>query len=168
MARVGIALGSNLGDRLANLQAARDRLWCLAQPGAARCQAPIYQTAPVQCPDGSPDFYNTVVEIEFAGTPVELLEHTQRIESQLGRVRAAMRNAPRVIDVDLLYYGDETLAVAGLELPHPQLTRRRFVLQPLADIRPDLQLPGDKISIADHLMRLESSAPPLELVQSVW
>jgi 2-amino-4-hydroxy-6-hydroxymethyldihydropteridine diphosphokinase len=168
MARVGIALGSNLGDRLANLQAARDRLVKLARPTSEILQAPIYRTAPVLCPPDSPDFYNTVIEIELDGTPIELLESTQRIERDLGRASGGPRNAPRIIDVDLLYFGDVSLVREHLVLPHPQLTRRRFVLQPLAEIRPGLCLPGSSLSIAEHLNLLTSDEPALEVVQTDW
>ena len=168
MPRVGIALGSNLGHRLANLQAAMSLLRPVARPGDLLLQAPIYQNPPVQCPDESPDFYNTVVEIGYDGTPDELLKHTQAIESRLGRSHATERNAPRVIDLDLLYFGDQTHAVGGLLLPHPRITRRRFVLQPLADIRPKLILPNDHLTIAGHLANLSSEEPALTLVQAVW
>jgi len=168
MPRVGIALGSNLGERLAKLQAARELLRRVARPGAKLLQAPIYQTAPVACPDGSPDFFNTVVEIGFTGTPRDLLAHTQAIEAALGREPDALRNAPRLIDIDLLYFGNASLAADGLVLPHPRLTRRRFVLQPLADIRPELVLPGDHLTISDHLTRLPSNEPGLILVRAVW
>ena len=132
-------------------------------------QAPVYQTEPVNCPPDSPDFYNTVVEIGYAGTPHELLDVTQAIEFRLGRVALPERNAPRVIDVDILYFGDERLEDGGiLELPHPRLTSRHFVLQPLADIRPDLILPGDQVSIAEHLRHLDSNEPPLVSVQATW
>lgn len=168
MARVGIALGSNLGDRLANLQAARDRLARLGRSASRLLQAPVYQTAPVHCPPDSPDFFNTVVEIEFDGTPAELLVQTQQIETDLGRTEGGPRNAPRVIDVDVLYFGDQSLALEGLILPHPRLTRRRFVLQPLADIRPELQLPDDPVRIEEHLRNLTSDEPALAWVRAVW
>jgi 2-amino-4-hydroxy-6-hydroxymethyldihydropteridine diphosphokinase len=161
MPRVGIALGSNLGDRLANLQAARDRLQAIATPGEPFLQASTYQTEPLLCPPGSPDFLNTAVEIHFAGGPFDLLELTQAIEKQLGRRGSAERNAPRIIDVDLLYFGDQIIDTEELALPHPRIGERRFVLQPLADIRPDLVLPGDVRNIALRLDHLESSEPPL-------
>ncbi|MEI6654016.1 MAG: 2-amino-4-hydroxy-6-hydroxymethyldihydropteridine diphosphokinase [Verrucomicrobiota bacterium] len=168
MPRAGIALGSNLGQRLANLQAAVEHLRRIARPGDALLQAPVYQTAPVDCSAGSPDFHNTVVEIGYDGTPIDLLKHTQAIESALGRTSGTEHHAPRVIDIDLLYFGDTIHAADGLTLPHPRLTRRRFVLQPLADIRPDLVLPGDQLTIAKHLARLVSNEPVLTLVQAVW
>lgn len=161
MARAGIALGSNLGDRLANLRAAFTRLVGIANPGEPVLAAPIYQTEPRLCPPGSPDFLNTVVEIGFSGTPLELLGMTRAIEKELGRAPSAARNAPRVIDLDLLYLGDEISADGILELPHPRIGERRFVLQPLADIRPDLVLPGRDEAIAAMLEKLPPDEAPL-------
>lgn len=164
--RAGLALGSNLGNRLAHLRQARDRLRELSADGLL--QAPIYQTAPVACPDGSPDFYNTVVEIRFEGSARELLTAALKLELELGRDRSAGPNAPRTIDIDLLYVGEETIAEDDLELPHPRLTERRFVLQPLADIDPGLMLPGDTATIAEHLAHLDTDEPELVLVQAAW
>ncbi|MEO5915134.1 MAG: 2-amino-4-hydroxy-6-hydroxymethyldihydropteridine diphosphokinase [Luteolibacter sp.] len=154
MPRVGIALGSNLGDRLANIEAARGCLREIAMPGEPFLAASTYQTEPLHCPPGSPLFCNSVVEIGFDGDPFELLELTQSIESQLGRTMAPERNAPRIIDVDLLYFGDEIVDTEDLVLPHPRIGERRFVLEPLAEIRPDLILPGQKLRIAELLDRL--------------
>lgn len=168
MARAGIALGTNLGDRLAHLRAARDRLVSRSPDPASLLQAPIYQAAPVDCPDGSPDFYNTVIELEIDLSPLELLHQTRVIERQLGRSAGAPRNAPRVIDVDLLYLGMERLDSELLTLPHPRLGQRRFVLQPLADIRPSLVLPGHPGTIAERLRELDSSEPPLTVVRGGW
>lgn len=165
--RVGIALGSNLGNRLRHLQEARDLLKNVAVPGSL-IQAPVFQTEPVDCPDDSPDFYNTVVEIGYTGSPHDLLDATQAIEFRLGRTAVPERNAPRVIDVDILYFGEERIEGEILDLPHPRLTSRRFVLQPLAEIRPELVLPGDQVSIAEHLRHLDSNEPPLVTVQAVW
>jgi 2-amino-4-hydroxy-6-hydroxymethyldihydropteridine diphosphokinase len=164
MARAGIALGSNLGDRLANLRAAIGILRQIATPGEPFLTAPIYQTAPRFCPPDSPDFYNTVIEMDFAGGALELLTATQAIENRLGRVRGPERNAPRTIDIDLLYFGDEEITEGALILPHPRTFERRFVLQPLADIRPDLVLPGQHRNIADMLDSLQSDEAPLQLV----
>jgi 2-amino-4-hydroxy-6-hydroxymethyldihydropteridine diphosphokinase len=161
MPRVGIALGSNLGDRLAHLHAAREALREIATPCGPFLQAAIYQTEPLWCPPGSPFFYNTVVEIGYEGDPFELLELTQAIERKLGRTGTPERNAPRVIDVDLLYFGDRLIDAGNLVLPHPRLGERRFVLQPLAGIRPDLILPGHTRDIATLLADLVSEEPPL-------
>lgn len=137
MPRVGIALGSNLGDRLKNLQAARDLLQSIAADGPV-LQAPVYLTEPVHCPPGSPDFYNTVIEISYEGTPFELLEQTQAFQKQLGRTEPKERNEPRPIDIDLIYFGNESVSTDFLELPHPRYRERDFVMQPLGVIRPDL------------------------------
>jgi 2-amino-4-hydroxy-6-hydroxymethyldihydropteridine diphosphokinase len=161
MPRAGIALGSNLGDRRANLRAAFDCLGKIATPGAPLLAAPIYQTEPLLCPPGSPYFYNSAVEIGFEGTAFELLEITQGIERKLGRQIAFVRNAPRIIDVDLLYFGDEVIDSGLLVLPHPRIAERRFVLQPLAAIRPGLVLPGDERNISQLLDDLKSDEPPL-------
>jgi len=166
--RVGIALGSNLGRRLAHLQKARDMLRKLVPVDTTYLQAPIYQSEPVDCPPDSPDFYNTVVEIDFIGSPYELLEHTQGIEFHFGRGIVHQTNAPRIIDLDILYFGNEVIKETILNIPHQEMTSRRFVLQPLADIRPQLILPGDKATITEHLYHLDSDEPPLSLVQSDW
>ncbi|MEP4078885.1 2-amino-4-hydroxy-6-hydroxymethyldihydropteridine diphosphokinase [Haloferula sp.] len=165
--RTAIALGSNLGDRLHHLRAARDSLRALS-PDKEILQAPIYQTAPIDCPEDSPDFFNTVVEIDYAGSPHDLLDATQAIEFHLGRQPGTERNAPRVVDLDILYFGDSRESGGLLEIPHPRLTSRRFVLQPLAEIRPDLVLPGDSATIAEHLDHLDSDEPALSLVQRAW
>lgn len=131
-------------------------------------QAPVYQSAPVNCPPRSPDFFNTVVEITWDGTPAELLRQTQDVEQYLGRHFTGIPNAPRLIDLDVLYCGDACLTTTDLILPHPRMLQRRFVLQPLADIRPDLILPGDTITILKHLRHLDESVPELKLVQCNW
>lgn len=154
MPRVGIALGSNLGDRLANLQAARAALRDIATPGSAFLQASTYQTEPLLCPPGSPHFYNSVVEISFGGSPSELLDITQKIEKTLGRLGVPERNAPRVIDIDLLYFGDQAIDTEELILPHPRISERRFVIEPLAEIRPELILPGQVRSVRDILIEM--------------
>jgi 2-amino-4-hydroxy-6-hydroxymethyldihydropteridine diphosphokinase len=161
MARVGIALGSNLGDRLSNLRAACDLLRNIAIPGEVFLQASIYQTEPKLCPPGSPFFYNSAVEIAFEGDVFNLLDITQSIEKSLGRTGGFERNAPRIIDVDLLYFGDAIIDTEALVLPHPRIGERRFVLQPLADIRPDLVLPGQQTSVAELLEHLVSDESPL-------
>lgn len=161
MPRAGIALGSNLGDRMGQLRAALEALRKISTPGEPVLIAPVYQTEPRLCPPGSPDFLNTVVEIGFEGGPLDLLSLTRVIEQQLGRTRGDERNAPRTIDIDLLYLGDETIDDGELTLPHPRIGERRFVLQPLADIRPELVLPGHRQTIAEMLAGLETDESPL-------
>lgn len=166
--RTGIALGSNLGNRLAYLREARDLLVGLMPKDALFLQAPVYQSSPVDCPTDSPDFYNTVVEINYPGTSRELLEITQAIERNFGRKPVRDKNAPRFLDLDLLYFGTEICREPDLIIPHPRLSERRFVLQPLADIRPDLILPGHLSSIGDLLRHLDSDEAPLTSVQDSW
>lgn len=161
MPRAGIALGSNLGERLAHLRAALAGLRAIAAPGEPVLIAPVYQTVPRCCPPGSPDFYNTVIEIGFADKPLELLAKTRSLEQQLGRGSPAQHNAPRIIDIDLLYLGDTCLANSSLVLPHPRLGQRRFVLQPLADIRPELVLPGQDLTVTVMLENLQPDEPAL-------
>jgi 2-amino-4-hydroxy-6-hydroxymethyldihydropteridine diphosphokinase len=96
-----------------------------------------------------------------------LLALTQSFQKQLGRIDSPVRNAPRVIDIDILYLGGITFSNEALELPHPRLKIRRFVLQPLADIRPDLVLPGETQSSAAHLDALPDREP-LPLACAAW
>ena len=166
--RVGIALGANLGQRLTNIRAARDMLRGLVDPESHYLQAPIYQSQPVDCASTAPDFFNTVIEIDYVGEPYELLLKTQGIEFHLGRESVHEVNAPRIIDVDILYFGDVSMKEDILSIPHPRLIYRRFVLQPLNDIRTNLILPGDEVTISEHLRHLETDEPPLTLVQTTW
>ena len=164
MPRAGIALGSNLGDRKANLIEAIRLLGEIALKNEVFLEAPVYQTEPLHCPPDSPDFLNTVVEFGFNGTAAELLADTRAIEKSMGRTTNPQRNAPRVIDVDILYLGDEQCNSPDLILPHPRLHERRFVLQPLADIRPELVLPGHSKCISKLLDELKSDEAPLVAV----
>ena len=154
--RVGFALGSNLGNRLSHLRRARDMIRDLSPEGSHFLQAPIYQSEPLDCPPSSPDFYNTALELDYAGNPYDLLSFTQGIEYHLGRAATPLPNAPRVVDIDILYFGNEIVRGDILTLPHPALTHRRFVLQPLSDICPEFILPGDDTTIEEHLEKLDS------------
>lgn len=137
MPRVGLSLGSNLGDRLAHLRAALDRLKDIGS-GSHRLVSSIYETEPVDCPDGSGAFYNAVVEILTGSAAREILEFCQGIEREMGRPDIRDRNSPRTIDLDLLYHEDGPVDDPDLVLPHPRMFERPFVLIPLAEIRPDL------------------------------
>ncbi len=165
--RAVIALGSNLGDRLVHLQQAREALRALALPENFLYSC-IYQTEPVLCPDGSPDFFNAVVSLNYAGTADELHQQTRAIESTMGRSASTQRNAPRVIDLDLLLFGEEMIATPDLTIPHPRLHQRRFVLQPLCEIDPKLVIPGLGGTAFDHLTQLNTAESPLLLVASDW
>jgi 2-amino-4-hydroxy-6-hydroxymethyldihydropteridine diphosphokinase len=164
--RAGIALGSNLGERSAHLQAAITALRLLSKPGEPVLLAPVYESEPRFCPPGSPPFLNTVMEIGHDGGEegaLPLLNQLLAIEASLGRVRDGVRNSSRSIDLDLLYLGDLRLATARLSLPHPGIVDRRFVLQPLADIRPDLVPAGQALTVRELLERLPASEPPLRI-----
>lgn len=156
--RVGVALGSNLGDRLANLRQARTRV--LALPGATGPvrDSRLYETEPVDSDPGSASFLNAVIELEYSASPVTLLAALQQIEIDMDRPPDRPRNAPRTIDLDILYAADLVLAEDDLVVPHPRLHLRRFVLTPLADIRPELILPGQQQSIATLLAGLNDPA----------
>lgn len=166
--RTGIALGTNVGNRIANLRDARDRLRNLMPPDTTFLQSGIYQSEPVDCPPDSPDFYNAVIEIDYIGNPHDLLRATQFIEWKLGRRASAARNAPRSIDLDLLYFDNVMIGDDTLTLPHPRLTNRRFVLKPLADIHPHLVLPGDETTVGEHLRKLDTDEPDPILIQTAW
>jgi len=148
---VGIALGSNIGDRLGYLQTARDEL--SAQYGEVRCSR-VYETDPVECTPGTSAYLNAVVEIDFHGAPEILLSQLQAIEIQFGRPSTHAYHAPRTLDLDILYIGNFIHKTPSIELPHPRLHFRRFVLAPLRDIRPDLILPGHTKTVAQLFANL--------------
>jgi 2-amino-4-hydroxy-6-hydroxymethyldihydropteridine diphosphokinase len=164
----GIALGSNLGDRLGHLQAAMRELARANARIRIVSAAPVYETDPVDCPEGSQNFLNTVVEVTAGLEPLEMLETLHRVEARLGRPADHGHHAPRTVDLDLLYADDLALKHPKLTLPHPRLHLRRFVLQPLADIRPGLILPGQTQNVASLLATLDSPEPPLRLVTRDW
>jgi 2-amino-4-hydroxy-6-hydroxymethyldihydropteridine diphosphokinase len=133
-----VALGANLGDPVAAVQAALAALAGLPDSRVVRASS-LYRTAPVGL-HHQPDFINAVAALETALAPEALLDALFAIEAGFGRVRAA-KNGPRTIDLDLLLHGDLELAQPRLTLPHPRLHLRAFVLVPLAEIAPDLRLP---------------------------
>jgi len=151
----GISLGSNLGDRLAHLRAARGHIVALPGVREVAC-SPVYETEPVQVRPEHRDkpYLNAVMIVEAPPAPGVLADALHGIEAALGRVRSADRNAPRPIDLDVLYAGDRTSAAPALTLPHPRWAERRFVVQPLADVRPALRLPGHPETVAGLLLSL--------------
>ncbi|MGA0900726.1 MAG: 2-amino-4-hydroxy-6-hydroxymethyldihydropteridine diphosphokinase [Luteolibacter sp.] len=165
MPAAAIALGSNLGDRLANLRNACRHLETLAQPTGEFRYSLVYQSVPRHCPPDSPDFLNAVVELEFDGDGLELLRKTRAIEQLLGRDRKGARNAARTLDLDLLYVGDEQCDTQDLTLPHPRIAERVFVLQPLVDIRPHMVLPGEMVTVAEQLAMLLPYEAPLQALE---
>ena len=155
--RTAVALGSNIGDRLENLRAARKSILDLPNVKAPILSSAVYETEPVGCEPGAGKFLNAIVEFEYDGDPARLLEQLIQIEETLGRKRDHPRNVSRIIDVDLLYCGEQRINDKQLQLPHPRLHLREFVLRPLADIRPDLLLPGQKKTIRELLAEVEQS-----------
>jgi 2-amino-4-hydroxy-6-hydroxymethyldihydropteridine diphosphokinase len=152
--RAGVALGSNLGDRLAHLRNARKDIAALSGIRPPMRASAIYETEPIGCEPGAAKFLNAVVEFEHTGEPQDLLRELAAIEKLLGRPATHARNVSRTIDLDLLYLGDLEIDTAELQLPHPRITEREFVLRPLSDISPDLVLPRQTESVRALLRRL--------------
>ncbi len=139
MRRVFIGVGSNEGDRLEQISKAVKSLGALDDVHVVQ-MAPIIETEPVGGPPQGP-YLNTVVELETTVEPRALLSALQAIERQLGRVPSSQRWAPRPIDLDLLLYGDHVVRDSTLTIPHPRMHERRFVLEPLAQLAPDVLHP---------------------------
>ena len=151
--RVGyLGLGSNVGDRLRNLRAARDAL--VLHEVAVEAASSIYETAPQGEVTDQPDFLNAALRIRTALGPEELLEAAKRVERDLGREPGGPRHGPRPIDVDVLLLGDLEYSSERLTLPHPEVTSRRFVLEPLLELDPGLALPdGTRLAPALDAVR---------------
>ena len=152
--RTAVALGSNLGDRLENLRAARKAILGLSNVRPPILSSAIYETDPVDCEPGANKFLNAVVEFNYEGGPASLLEELIRIEEALGRKRAHPKNVSRTIDIDLLYCGEHNIEDERLHLPHPRMHLRKFVLQPLANIRPGLILPGQTQTVDELAVKV--------------
>jgi len=155
--RTAVALGSNLGDRLANSRSARKAILDLPNVKPPILSSAIYETDPVGCEPEAGKFLNAVLEFDYEGDPLDLLKNLKEIESALGRPPNHPRNISRKIDIDLLYCGDTATDAEELQLPHPRMHLRKFVLQPLADIRPDLVLPGQTKTVRELLAQIGDS-----------
>ena len=130
------SLGSNLGDRASNL---REAMGMLEKAGTVRQASGLYETQPVDVPD-QPWFLNCVIALETEKTPRGLLQIILSIEAEMGRVRMREKG-PRIIDIDLLLFGDWIVNEPGLRVPHPAMHGRRFVLEPLGEIAPQVRHP---------------------------
>ena len=140
MTRAYVGLGANLGDREQMLRLALEKL--AAEPSVELVAASqLRETEPVDFLD-QPRFLNAAAAVETDLSPRQLLARLQLIECELGRGRAGRRFGPRVIDLDLLLYGSETVNEPELVIPHPRLHLRRFALEPLAELDPELEVPG--------------------------
>lgn len=137
-----VAIGSNLGDSRQLLLRAMDRLQGLSD--APLLRSSLYETAPVDCPPGSPNFVNAVVAFEPRRdeTPQSLLQKLQTLEKEFGRQPKKVLNESRPLDLDLIAFGNRVSNTPELVLPHPRAHLRRFVLEPLSEIAPDVVLPG--------------------------
>jgi len=164
--RTGVALGSNLGDRLANLRAARGAIVDLGGVAPPILASAVYETEPVGCEPGAAKFMNAALEFEYEGDLHALLEKLIRIEELLGREREHARDISRKIDIDLLYCGERKIDNGRLQLPHPRMHLRKFVLQPLADIRSDLVLPNQTQSVRDLLAEVDEPGKVVRLMEN--
>jgi 2-amino-4-hydroxy-6-hydroxymethyldihydropteridine diphosphokinase len=149
-----IALGSNLGDARKNVMQAIERLQGFSQQPLQKSS--LWKTTPVDCPPGSMDFVNAVVALfpRAGETPESFLKTLQELETEFGRTPKTIMNEPRPLDLDLIAFGDEQRTTPELTLPHPRSHQRRFVLQPLAEIAPEIILPGQQKTIAQLLHEL--------------
>jgi 2-amino-4-hydroxy-6-hydroxymethyldihydropteridine diphosphokinase len=154
--RIGFSLGSNSGDRFAQMCEARDRI-STALDASAIQSSPLYETSPVGVREEYRhlNFLNAVVSVETSRSARDWLAACRAVEDSMGRIRVGDRYAPRTIDVDILFAGVECIDSADLTVPHPRWMKRRFVVQPLADIHPDLVLPCMETSVADYLDRMD-------------
>jgi 2-amino-4-hydroxy-6-hydroxymethyldihydropteridine diphosphokinase len=165
MTREGyLGLGSNVGDRRANLQGAVDAL--PAHGVEVLASSSVYDTEPVGLVLDQPDFLNACIRIATALEPEPLLDACKAVERELGRVAGGVRHGPRPIDVDVLLLGDRTHRSERLSLPHEQVTSRRFVLVPLLELAPDLVVPGagraaDALAALGHDAEVRRAGPPL-------
>ena len=149
---VYLGLGSNLGDRLSTLRQARQ---CLQETSGIRTTKPsfLYQTTPVGGPTGQPDYLNGALEITTTLKPLQLLQACQMIETTFGRQRKVHWGA-RTLDIDLLLYSDLVINSELLQVPHPRIAERGFVLQPLCDLAPYFIHPQYNMTFAALLMKI--------------
>jgi 2-amino-4-hydroxy-6-hydroxymethyldihydropteridine diphosphokinase len=159
-----IALGSNLDDSRRNILAAMARLQDFSDQPLLKSS--LWQTTPVNCPPNSPLFLNAMVGFapRKSETPESLLQKLRALEKEFGRLPKKVLNEPRALDLDLIAFGTETRNSPELFLPHPRAHLRRFVLQPLSEIAPDLILPGQSKTISQWLAGLPTEETVLRLV----
>jgi len=159
--KVILGLGSNLGDKIGNIKNALRTL--NDEVGKIGAVSSAYHTAPVGFED-QPDFVNAVAVLETQLSPEDLLAAIQAIETRLGR-RRTIRWGPRVMDIDILFYDDETISLPDLEIPHPRIGERLFVLAPLAEIARDWNIPG--IGTAEEAARKLTGAQRCERMEGI-
>jgi 2-amino-4-hydroxy-6-hydroxymethyldihydropteridine diphosphokinase len=147
-----VALGSNLGKSRQTVLAAMDRLQQFSDSPILRSS--LWETEPVDCPPGSLRFINAVAGLapRTGETPESLFKKLQNLEKEFGRKPKQILNEPRPLDLDLIAFGNEIRKTKALVLPHPRATQRQFVLQPLAEIAPELVLPNEQKTVAELLV----------------
>jgi 2-amino-4-hydroxy-6-hydroxymethyldihydropteridine diphosphokinase len=155
--RTGIGLGSNVGDRLAHLREGFRRIKSLHIGSEPPLVSSVFETNPIDCAPGTNPYLNAAVEIRFNRPPIVLLDALLGIEREMGRPSKRPRNAPRTIDLDVLYVGNLILNNPEVIIPHPRLSQRRFVLAPLSEIAPELVLPGQTKTIRALLENLSNN-----------
>jgi 2-amino-4-hydroxy-6-hydroxymethyldihydropteridine diphosphokinase len=155
-ALVIVAFGSNLGDSRKTILEAMERLGEFSVGPVLKSS--LWQTTPVDCPPGSPEFVNAVAAFvpKPGETPESLLAKLRALEKRFGRTDKKVMNEPRSLDLDLIAFGNEVRNSAELTLPHPRAHLRKFVLQPLSEIAPDLILPGQNKTVAQLLKEISS------------
>ena len=163
--RAFVGLGSNLGEREAMIRSALEELARLPSTTLERASS-LYDTEPVGETE-QPNFLNAVAQLETGLTARQLLWNLLLIERRLGRVRTR-RWGPRAIDLDLLLYGDVVLDEPDLKVPHPELTRRSFVLVPLVELDPLVVHPVTGETLLAHLSRLDNARPPVKRGSRLW
>lgn len=158
-----IALGSNLGDSRGKILSAMAQLQNLSEEPILKSS--LWETSPVNCPPGSPKFMNAIVGLfpKKEETPESLLLKLQEIEKQFGRAPKKVLNEPRPLDLDLIAFGQEARHTPDLTLPHPRAHLRKFVLQPLSEIAPDLVLAGQGKTVSSLLSELSSDETLVKL-----
>jgi len=159
-----LGLGSNIGDRLDYITKALKMIAQVAGVTVIEI-SPVYQTEPVGY-EAQEDFFNMAVKAETSLEPLDLLSALQKIETDLGRVES-VHKGPRTIDIDILLYGDMVVKEYRLEIPHPRMTEREFVLRPLLDIDPNLSIAALGVSVQDALDRIEGEKRVAKLDVSI-
>ena len=150
-----ISVGSNLGEKKANCQQGIDRLLASDKTTLVKASR-FYRTSPVDYPDQD-WFVNAAVKIETHLAPLDLLSTLQTIQHQAGRAKSGIRFGPRVLDLDIIFYDQLVMNTRLLEIPHPRMHKRRFVLQPICDIDPDIVHPLLNIALKSLLNQLEDN-----------
>ncbi|MDD5663674.1 MAG: 2-amino-4-hydroxy-6-hydroxymethyldihydropteridine diphosphokinase [Victivallaceae bacterium] len=150
--KIAISMGGNIGCVEDNFYIAVEAL-CRAGISMINV-SPVFSTAPVDCPPGTPDFHNATLTACCTMAPLELLDLCKQLEYAAGRPECYPRNAPRPLDLDIILYGDLVFEHDRLQIPHPRALERRFVLEPLAAIAPEWIFPTTGLTVKQHFERL--------------